>query len=134
MVTEINRRGRADAMTGPQTRDEVYEHLRAADVYVFPSFTEGQPFTVIEALSVGVPIVASDIQAISAMITDEDNGHLVPVRDAEGFAKAITATLRDYDEWRRISERNRALACERFDRSVFRERIAEQYQTAAGRD
>jgi glycosyltransferase involved in cell wall biosynthesis len=128
MVAEITRRGRADTMTGPLSRAEVYRHLSEADLYVFPTWTEGQPFTVIEALASGVPIVASDIQAISAMISDPDNGRLIDMRDVKGFAEAIAELLADPDERRRISDANRARAMERFDRAVFRDRIAELYR------
>ena len=128
MIAEITRRGRAAAMTGPLPRAEVYRHLSESDVYVFPTWTEGQPFTVIEALSSGVPIVASDIQAISAMIRDPDNGRLLPMTDSAAFADAIVELLEDPDRRRSISAANRALARERFDRSVFRERVAELYR------
>lgn len=128
MVAEIRRRGRGDALTGPLSRAEVYAHLAEADLYVFPTWTEGQPFTVIEALASGVPIVASDIQAISAMIDDGTHGRLLPMHDASAFAKAIGELLADPDERRRISAANRARAHERFDRPVFRARIAELYR------
>ena len=128
MVSEIHRRGRGASLTGPLSRAEVYRHLSEADLYVFPTWTEGQPFTVIEALASGVPIVASDIQAISAMISDPANGRLAPATDTNWFADAIEGLLADPEERRRISSANRALASERFDRSVFSERIAEQYR------
>lgn len=128
MVAEITRRGRADTMTGPLSRAEVYANLAEADLYVFPTWTEGQPFTVIEALSSGVPIVASDIQAISAMIEDPTHGRLLDMHDTVGFADAIAELLADPDERRRISAANRERAHERFDRPVFRERIAELYR------
>ena len=128
MIAEITRRGRADTMTGPVSRHEVYRHLSEADLYVFPTYTEGQPFTVIEALAAGVPIVASDIQAISNMIVDGDNGRLIPIDDTPGFADAIADLLADPDRRRKISAANRSLAFERFDRAVFRDRIAELYR------
>jgi glycosyltransferase involved in cell wall biosynthesis len=128
MVAEIVRRGRGDTMTGPLSRAEVYANLAEADLYVFPTWTEGQPFTVIEALSSGVPIVASDIQAISAMIDDPTHGRLLEMHDVAGFADAIGGLLADPDERRRISAANRARAHERFDRPVFRARIAELYR------
>lgn len=128
MVAEIERRGRGDAMTGPLSRAEVYANLAEADLYVFPTWTEGQPFTVIEALASGVPIVASDIQAISAMMEDPTHGRLVDPHDVDAFAAAIEGLLADPDERRRISDANRARARERFDRSVFRTRIAELYR------
>ncbi len=124
----ITARGRAGAMTGPLPRDEVYRHLSEADVYVFPTYTEGQPFTVIESLAAGVPIVASDIQAIHNMIVDGDHGALVEAGDAEGFANAIQELLEDPARRRKVSEANRAHAKRRFDRSVFRGRMAELYR------
>lgn len=131
MVALITERGRAASMTGPLDRADVYRHLAEADVYVFPTYTEGQPFTVIEALAAGVPIVASDIQAISNMIEDGPNGRLVSVTDTPGFADAIQELLSDPDRRRTISEANRKLASSRFDRSVFSARIAELYRVAA---
>jgi glycosyltransferase involved in cell wall biosynthesis len=128
MVAEIRRRGRGDALTGPLSRAEVYDRLSRADLYVFPTWTEGQPFTVIEALASGVPIVASDIQAISAMMDDPAHGRLLDPHDAEAFAVAIAELLADPDRRRRISEANRARARERFDRPVFRAHIAELYR------
>ncbi|MGB3411871.1 MAG: glycosyltransferase [Microthrixaceae bacterium] len=133
MVALIAARGRGASMTGPLDRAEVYRHLSEADIYVFPTFTEGQPFTVIEALAAGVPIVASDIQAISNMISDGANGRLVPVTDTPAFADALDELLADPQRRRNISETNRALAAARFDRSVFRSRIAELYREAADR-
>ena len=128
MTELVINRGRQAAMTGPLPRDQVYEELAAADIYVFPTYTEGQPFTVIESLAAGVPIVASNIQAIWNMIADGENGALVEAGDAEGFADAIQDLLEDPSRRRKVSKANRALAKRRFDRSVFRERVAELYR------
>lgn len=128
MVELIRARGRAEAMTGPLARDEVYRHLAEADVYVFPTYTEGQPFTVIESLAAGVPIVASDIQAITNMIDDGVNGILVTTGDAKGFARAIEDLLADPGKRASISVANRELASRRFDRAVFRSALAELYR------
>jgi glycosyltransferase involved in cell wall biosynthesis len=128
MVELIVRRGFGDTMTGPVERSDVYRHLSEADIYVFPTYTEGQPFTVIESLAAGVPIVASDIQAIANMITDGPNGRLVGAGDVEGFAEALEELLADPGRRRRISEENRELARRRFDRGVFRDALAELYR------
>ena len=134
MVAEITARGHGAAMTGPVDRLEVYRHLSEADLYVFPTYTEGQPFTVIEALATGVPIVASDIQAISNMIEDGTHGRLVPTGDAAAFAAAIEELLARPDERRAISTANRELALRRFDRSVFRDQLSELYRRYGNRE
>lgn len=128
VVAEVQRRGRGDAMTGPLERSEVYDHLARADVCVLPTWTEGQPFIIIEALAAGVPIVASDIRAISSMMSDPANGRLVDPHDPVAFADAIEELLSDPELRRSISADNRALARERFDRSVFRERLSALYR------
>jgi glycosyltransferase involved in cell wall biosynthesis len=128
MVRLIGERGRAGAMTGPLDRAGVYRHFAEADLYVFPTYTEGQPFTVIESLAAGVPIVGTDIQALANMISDGENGRLVPTGDVEALADAIEELLADPDRRRRISEANRDLARRRFDRAVFRDQLAGLYR------
>jgi glycosyltransferase involved in cell wall biosynthesis len=128
MVAEITRRGRADCMTGPLPREGVYDWLSKADIYVTPTLTEGQPFTVIEALAAGVPIVGSDIQALTNMISDPEHGRLLRWDDSKGFAEAMIDLLSNPDERREISVRNRELAYRRFDRSVFSSELAALYR------
>ena len=130
MVALVRARGHRDALTGPLERAEVYRHLSQADLYVFPTFTEGQPFTVIESLVAGVPLVASDIQAISNMIEDGTHGRLVPLHDPTAVADAIEALLADPDRRRTMSDACRRRAKERFDSPVFSARIAELYRAA----
>jgi glycosyltransferase involved in cell wall biosynthesis len=127
VVEEVERRGHAAAMTGPVPREEVYRHLSEADVLVFPTFVEGQPFSVIEALAAGVPIVASDIPTIAGMVRDGEHGHLVPAGDANALAAALQSLLDDPAERVRMGAACRRSALERFDRSVFTERISELY-------
>ena len=128
MIREVRARGRGDALTGAVTRDEVYRHLSEADLYVLPTDYEGQPFSVIEALAAGVPIVATDIPSLASMFDDPANGRLVGRTDTSGFADAIESLLADPAERRRIGAANRSLARDRFDRSVFRSRVAELYR------
>jgi glycosyltransferase involved in cell wall biosynthesis len=133
VVAEVRARGHGAAMTGPVPRDEVYRQLSEADVFVFPTFVEGQPFSVIEAFAAGVPIVASDIPTVAGMVTDDVQGLLVPVRDAAAMADAIQALLADPDRRRRLGAAGRQTAEQRYDRSVFRERIAGLYHELASR-
>jgi phosphatidylinositol alpha-mannosyltransferase len=128
MIQEVHRRGRGEALTGVVPRAEVYRHLSEADLYVLPTDYEGQPFAVIEALAAGVPVIATDIPSLAAMFDDPVNGRLVARTDTDGFADAIATLAADPAERRRISAANRELAAARFDRSVFRERVATIYR------
>lgn len=128
IVTEVRSRGYGSAMTGPVSREEVYERLSDADVFVFPTFVEGQPFSVIEALAAGVPIVASDIPTVADMVSDGVEGRLVPVGDPAALADALAELLGDVEERRRMGARGRKHALTSYDRAVFIDRIASLYR------
>ncbi|MHB1138677.1 MAG: glycosyltransferase family 4 protein [Microthrixaceae bacterium] len=133
VTAEVRARGHGAAMIGPVPREEVYRQLGEADVFVFPTFVEGQPFSVIETFAAGVPIVASDIPTVAGMVGDDVQGVLVPVRDARALADAIESLLADPERRARLGAAGRRTALERYDRSVFRAHIAELYRELGGR-
>ena len=128
VTAAVRARGYGDAMTGAVPRAEVYRHLREADVFVFPTFVEGQPFSVIEAFAAGVPIIGSDIPTVAGMITDGEQGLLVPVRDPRQLSTALAELIGDPERRRRMGAAGRATAEAQYDRAVFREHIAELYR------
>lgn len=76
-------------------RDDVPSFLKACDVFVFPSHTEGLPNALLEAMAAGCPIVCTDIPANRELIRDGENGLCVPVRDPTALADAIRRLLGD---------------------------------------
>ncbi len=64
-------------------------YLKAFDVFVLPSIKEGLPYTILEAMAAGVPIVASHIGGIPEMVKNNDNGFLLFPRDTDALAKKI---------------------------------------------
>jgi glycosyltransferase involved in cell wall biosynthesis len=69
--------------------------LRAADVLVLPSLTEGLPGVIIEAAMVGVPSVATDTGFVRDLVQDGVNGYVVPVADTHALAAALVRTEPD---------------------------------------
>ena len=67
----------------------------AHDVLVLPSFTEGFPQVVLEAMARGVPVVATSVGGVPRVLRDGVNGRLVAPGSAEAFADAVTALVRD---------------------------------------
>jgi len=74
---------------GPQPRQTVFELLHAADAALLPSSWENSPHVVVEALSVGTPVIATDAGGVKEILRDEENGLLVPINDADALAGAI---------------------------------------------
>lgn len=70
-----------------------YECLKTFNLFVLPSVKEGQPWTILEAMAAGVPIVATNIAGIPEMIENEKSGLLVEPADPEALSLAIEKML-----------------------------------------
>jgi glycosyltransferase involved in cell wall biosynthesis len=75
--------------------DAPEDYYHAADVFVLPSFTEGLPNAVLEAMSAGLPVVATPAAAPDGLVTDGVDGLIVPAEDAEALSAAIARLLDD---------------------------------------
>ena len=76
-------------------QEDVRSWLESCTVYAQPSYREGTPRTVLEALATGRPVVTTDTVGCRETIEDGVEGLLVPVKDSEGLAKAILELLND---------------------------------------
>lgn len=132
MLALIEQSGYSSSMTGPLPKEEVLKHLSAADIFVFPTKVEGQPFALMEAMSAGLAIVASDIPTISAMITSEDTGVLVPVDDAGALCQALQTLIGDPQRRITLGRASRDDATHRFDHPVFVAEITRLYTMYGG--
>lgn len=109
-------------------RDDVPRLLAALDVFVFPSEFEGLPFTLLEAMAAGVPVVASDVDGNRDAVEDEVTGILVPPRDPRALADAIGRQLERPDERARLGEAGRRRAAEVFSLERMVERTQAVYE------
>lgn len=72
---------------------EAAHYLKAADLFVLPSLKEGFPYALLEAQLSGLPIVATKVGGIPEIITDRENGLLVPPARPESLARGIEELL-----------------------------------------
>ena len=111
----IGEKGLGDMVIMVGHREDVPTVLSSLDVFVQPSYAnEGVPQSVLQAMAMKVPVVATDLKPFRELITDNATGLLVPVRDAEGLANKIALLLNDRGLGARLSERARGLVVERF--------------------
>lgn len=94
---------------------DVRQHLAEAHVFVLPSYHEGLPRTVLEAMAVGRAILTTDTPGCRETVIENENGFLVPVRNYERLADRMLCLLENVDMCRRMGERSRQLAEDRFD-------------------
>jgi teichuronic acid biosynthesis glycosyltransferase TuaC len=90
-------------MNGAGTSQKVAQWLVAANVLALPSYNEGYPNAVIEALSCGRPVIATSVGGIPELVKEE-SGILIPPRDSRALAGAIEAALERHWDEQSISE------------------------------
>jgi glycosyltransferase involved in cell wall biosynthesis len=95
VTRRIGRYGIQEAcrLLGP--RDDIPDILAASDMIVLPALADPLPLAVLEAMSAGLPVVATDSGGCSEMVVDGKTGRIVPIRDPRRLAEAICELLRD---------------------------------------
>jgi glycosyltransferase involved in cell wall biosynthesis len=94
---------------------DVRPHLASCNVYVLPSYREGTPRTVLEAMAMGRPIITTDAPGCRETVTHGDNGFLVPVKDVGALAEAMQRFI-THPEWiPRMGQRGREIAEIKYD-------------------
>ena len=99
---------------GYKSQDEVAALLREATALVLPSFAEGLPVVLMEALAARVPVVTTRIAGVADLVEDGESGLLVPPGDAVALRAALARVLGDPEARRRMGEAGRARVVDEF--------------------
>jgi glycosyltransferase involved in cell wall biosynthesis len=81
------------ALLGTVTEDELASWFHAADGFVFPSLNEGWGLVILEAMSAGLPVVASDLEVFSEFLADEQDAILTRAGDASSLGRGMARLL-----------------------------------------
>ncbi|MGH9246589.1 MAG: glycosyltransferase family 4 protein [Acidimicrobiales bacterium] len=108
-------------------RDDLPEVLAAGDLFAFPSLYEGLGGSVLEAMALGVPVVASDLPALRDVLDAGHDAVLVPPGQPGPLAMAMAELLDDPIRARRLGERARQSFLDRFTSSRSTERMLDLY-------
>jgi len=113
-------------------RSDVPELLRCADTLVLPSETESAPLTILEAMSTGLPVIATDVGGIPEIVDDGRNGFLVPLKHPEDIAERILELHGDREKLRRMGAAARETILERYSTETVVQQYLEVYERVTG--
>lgn len=120
-------RGLGDDVLFLGFRDDAEGWLPALDLFVLPSLTEGTPMALLEAMSAGVPVVATAVGGVPKVLDDGINGFLVEPGDHREMADRIAACRGDRALRERVAAQGARTVRERFDVRTWCERIQGHY-------
>jgi glycosyltransferase involved in cell wall biosynthesis len=103
-----------DKVVMPGFRGNLEAYLPHADVLALPSFTEGLPVIVLEALAARVPVVATAVGGVPEVVEESKSGYLVPPGDAAALARRLGDMLGDDSKRREMGGRGRQCVEEQF--------------------
>ena len=110
-------------------RRDVTDFLRACDVFIFPSLYEGLGIALIEAMAAGCACVASSAGPIPEVVSDGEDGILVPPADSDAIAAAVCRLLEDESERQRLGTAASKTAFSRFQPQQSADALTRIYES-----
>jgi glycosyltransferase involved in cell wall biosynthesis len=89
--------------------------IAGSNVYVLPSYREGTPRTVLEAMAMGRPVITTDAPGCRETVVDGDNGFLVPVKSVDELAAAMIRFIENPELVAKMGQRSRQVAEQKYD-------------------
>jgi glycosyltransferase involved in cell wall biosynthesis len=108
-------------------RKDVTKVISIYDIFVFPSLNEGMGRVLVEAMTLGKPIVASNVGGIPDVVMHGKNGFLVPPKDPGRLAECIQLLLNDQERREKMGAEGKAMAL-KFSKDIMVERLAKLYE------
>ena len=98
---------------GPQ--DDVRPFIAAAQTFVLPSYREGTPRSVLEAMAMGRPIITTDVPGCRETVIDGETGFLVPAKEVEGLTRSMVHLVENPVDCANMAEKSYQLARDKYD-------------------
>jgi len=115
---------------GYRSQEEVGEYLRQSDIFILPSFAEGVPVSLMEAMVTGIPVVATNVGGVSELVQSEHTGLLVPPADSEALAQAIARYQDDQELRRRVAAHGRERVIQQYNVEIEGQKLLDFFSAA----
>ena len=119
----------SDRVTFRGTLLDVDPAYRQFDIFVLSTHHEGHPLSLLEAMSHGLPFVATDLPSVREVLPESHRAHLVPARDPEALASGLSRLIADRDGRKRWGEAARRIADANFRMERWADRVADVYKS-----
>lgn len=124
---EIIEQNSAIESVGSKRGDELLAYYAAADCFVFPSYREGFPNTVLEAGAMGLPSIVTDINGSREIIVEGKNGVIIPPHDANALFDAMLRIMKDKEARERMAGNARQMIASRYEQGFVRKCLYDFY-------
>lgn len=108
-------------------RSDILDIDQASNVFLFPSLREGLPVAVMEAMSIGLPVICSDVRGNRDLIVDGKGGYIIDKYDVDGFANALREILFSEYDMIEMGEFNKRIIVN-YDKRVVDSRMKSIYE------
>jgi glycosyltransferase involved in cell wall biosynthesis len=109
-------------------RDDLFSLWKMADLFVLPSFQEGLPVALIEAMALGQACIASEINAIPEAVRHLETGYLIETGDSDKLAKAIGTLADDKTLRQKLGENAQKFILKNFEEKIIGEKMLRLYE------
>jgi glycosyltransferase involved in cell wall biosynthesis len=116
------------------TRDQIAQKLGSSSIFIFPSLKEGMPLALLEAMSSGNSVIASDIPGVNEIVTNGYDGILVETKNSQAIADQILALLNDNSLRNKLSKNARNTIKERYAIEQMLTKLENIYSTCLSED
>lgn len=129
LLEQIRSLGIENNVTFTGIRDDIPQLLGLMDIFTLPTYThEGLPRSILEAMSIGLPVVATDIRGCREAVVHGQTGFIVPPRNSEKLAEALGKVLSDSNLRQMYSKAGRQRVEAEYDERFVFQRLAQCYQ------
>jgi glycosyltransferase involved in cell wall biosynthesis len=120
----------ADRVSFHGFRSNVYDYLAHSDAAVMPSLHEGLPYTLLESLSAGTPVIASRVGGLAEVLSNGETAMLVEPRDSMAIADAVRQLVENPRLRHRLASSGHALLSARFTADAMVRHYMSEFETA----